>query len=110
MSGAAAITPARSRRPPSAHAGYKASVDATLVIGFYVLVALLVIRARRVTLAAAALVLAGCLAVALIAQATVSSDIGGYAALGLVVAVVMVGLAVQFGAWASEDEDSGAEG
>jgi hypothetical protein len=84
-------------------------MDAALVIGFYVLVALLVIRVRRVTLAVAALALAGCLAVALIAQATVASDIGGYAALGLVVAVVMIGLAVQFGAWASDDGESGVE-
>jgi hypothetical protein len=84
-------------------------MDAALVIGFYVLVALLVIRVRRVTLAVAALVLAGCLAVALIAQATVASAIGGYAALGLVVAVVMIGLAVQFGAWASDEDESGVE-
>jgi peptidoglycan/LPS O-acetylase OafA/YrhL len=81
-------------------------MDAALVIAFYVLVALLLIRVRRVTMAAAALVLTGCLVVALIAQAIVSSHIAGYAALGLVVAVVMVGLAVQFGAWSSYDEDS----
>jgi peptidoglycan/LPS O-acetylase OafA/YrhL len=91
------------------HAGYKFGMDAALVIGFYVLVALLVIRVRRVTLAIAALVLASCLAVALIAQATLSSGVGGHAALGLVIAVVMIGLAVQFGAWASEDEESGVE-
>jgi hypothetical protein len=40
----------------------------------------------------AALVLAGMLMLALIAQATVSSRLGGYAALGLVIAVVMLGL------------------
>jgi hypothetical protein len=75
-----------------------------LVIGFYVAVALLTIRMRRASLALAALVLTGMLVLALVAQATISSRVGGYAALGLVIAVVVFALAVQFGAWASEDE------
>jgi hypothetical protein len=90
-------------------AGYQRQMHAALVIAFYVLVAVLLIRVRRVTLAAAALAMTGCLVVARIAQAIVSSsDVAGYTALGLVVAVVMVGLAVEFGSWSSDDEDSGA--
>jgi uncharacterized membrane protein YhaH (DUF805 family) len=81
-------------------------VDAVLIIGFYVLVGVLIVRVRRAHLAAAALCLAGLLAVALIAQATMSSRLAGYAALGLVVSVVMFALAVEFGASAGDDEDS----
>jgi hypothetical protein len=84
-------------------------VDAALIIGFYVAVALLIIRARRASLALAALVLTGMLVLALIAEATISPGLGGYAALGLVIAVVMVGLAVQFGAWATNDDEPGTE-
>jgi hypothetical protein len=81
-------------------------MEAALVIGFYVAVAVLVIRVRRIRLAIAALTLSTMLVLALIAQATVSDAIGGYAALGLVVAVVMVRLAVEFGAWVSGDDDA----
>ena len=84
-------------------------MGAVLVIGFYVVVALLIIRTRRVSLALVALVLTGMLVLALIAQATISSRVGGYAALGLVVAVVMFGLAVQFGVWTDDDEGPAAE-
>ena len=84
-------------------------MDALLVVGFYVVVALLVIRMRRVSLALVALVLTAMLVLALIAQATISTRVGGYAALGLVVAVVMFGLAVQVGAWAGDDEVPAAE-
>jgi uncharacterized membrane protein YedE/YeeE len=84
-------------------------MDAVLVIGFYIAVALLMIRVRRASLVLAALVLTGMLVLALIAQATVSSRFGGYAALGLVIAVVMVVLAVQFGAWATDDDEPAAE-
>lgn len=80
-------------------------MDAALVIGFYVAVALLIIRVRQVSLALAALVLTGMLVLALIAQATVSSRLGGYAALGLLVAVVMLGLAVSLGARATAHDD-----
>jgi hypothetical protein len=45
----------------------------------------------------------------LVAQATVSSRIGGYTALGLVIAVVMFGPAVQFGAWTGGGEGLAAE-
>jgi hypothetical protein len=83
-------------------------MDAALLIGFYVAVALLIIRVRRASLAVAALVLSGMLALALIAQATISSRLAGYAALGLVIAVVMIALAVQLGAWVTEDD--GPEG
>jgi len=72
-------------------------MDAALVIGFYVVVALLSIRVRRVSLAWAALVLTGMLVLALIAQAAVSSRVGGYAALGLLFAVVILVLAVELG-------------
>ena len=85
-------------------------MDAALIIGFYVAVALLIIRVRRVNLAVAALVLTGMLVLALIAEAAFSSDLTGYAALGLLFAVVMVGLAVQFGAWATHDDGSETEG
>lgn len=84
-------------------------MDAALIIGFYVAVALLIIRVRRASLALAALVLTGMLVLALIAEATISSGLGGYAALGLVIAVVMVGLAVQFGAWATDDDEPETE-
>jgi hypothetical protein len=84
-------------------------MDAALVIGFYVAMALLIIRVRQVSLAMAALVLTGMLVVALITQATVSSRLGGYAALGLVIAVVMLGLAVQLGAWATADDEPEVE-
>lgn len=80
-------------------------MEVALVIGFYVAVALLIIRVRRVSLALAALVLTGMLVLALIAQATVSSRLGSYAALGLVIAVVMLGLAVQLGGWATADDE-----
>jgi hypothetical protein len=81
-------------------------MDAVLVVGFYVAVAVLIIRVRRASLLVGALVLTGMLALALIAEATISSRLGGYAALGLVIAVVMVGLAVQVGAWAREDDEA----
>lgn len=69
---------------------------------------MLVIRVRRINLALTALALSAMLAIALLLQATVSDRLGGYAALGLVVMVVMVGIAVQFGAWVGgEDEDVG---
>jgi hypothetical protein len=84
-------------------------MDAALVIGFYVAMALLIIRVRQVSLAMAALVLTGMLVAALIAQATVSSRLGGYAALGLVIAVVMLGLDVQLGAWATADDEPEVE-
>ena len=84
-------------------------MDAALVIGFYVAVALFIIRVRRASLALAALVLTGILVLALIAEATISSRLGGYAALGLVIAVVMVGLAVQVGAWATVDDEPEVE-
>jgi hypothetical protein len=84
-------------------------MDAALVIGFYVTVALLIIRVRQVSLALAALVLTGMLVVALIAQATVSSRLGGYAAPGLMIAVVMLGLAVQLAAWARTDDEPEVE-
>jgi hypothetical protein len=84
-------------------------MDAALVIGFYVAVALLIIRVRQAGLAVAALVLTGMLVLALIAQATVASRLGGYAALGLVIAVVMLGLAVQLGAWATTDDEPEAK-
>lgn len=83
--------------------------EAALVVGVYVAVAVLIIRVRRAGLAVAALVLTGMLVLALVTQATISSRIGGYAALGLVVAVVMFGLAVQFGAWTGDDENPAAE-
>jgi hypothetical protein len=68
----------------------------------------LVIRVRRINLALTALALSAMLVIALLLQATVSDRLGGYAALGLVVMVVMVGIAVQFGAWVGgEDEDVG---
>ena len=79
-------------------------MDAALVIGFYVGVALLIIRVRRVNLALAALLLTAMLVLALIAQATISSRLGGYAALGLAMAVVMVVLSVQLGAWATKGD------
>jgi hypothetical protein len=84
-------------------------MDAALVIGFYVGVALLIIRVRRASLALAALVLTGMLVLALIAEATISSRLGGYAALGLVIAVVMVVLAVRLGAWATQDDEPEVE-
>jgi hypothetical protein len=84
-------------------------MDAALVTGFYVGVALLIIRVRRASLALAALVLTGMLVLALIAEATISSRLGGYAALGLVIAVVMVVLAVQLGAWATQDDEPEVE-
>jgi len=64
----------------------------------------LVIRVRRVNLALTALVLSAMLAIALLLQATVSDRLGGYAALGLVMMVVMVGLAVRLGAWVGGDD------
>jgi len=68
----------------------------------------LVIRVRRVNLALTALALSAMLGIALLLQATVSDRLGGYAALGLGVMVVMVGIAFQFGAWVGgEDEDVG---
>lgn len=76
------------------------------MIGFYVAVALLVIRVRRITLALAAILLTAILVLALILEATVSDGVGGYAALGLFAAVVMVVLAVQFGAWVETDDDA----
>lgn len=72
-------------------------------------VAALVIRVRRFNLAVAALVLAALLVVALVVQATVSERLGGYAALGLTLAVVMVALAVRFGAWVGGDDETGAD-
>ena len=71
--------------------------------------ALFIIRVRTASLALAALVLTGMLVLALIAEATISSRLGGYAALGLVIAVAMVGLAVQVGAWATEDDEPEVE-
>jgi hypothetical protein len=71
-------------------------------------VAVLVIRVRRVNLALAAVVLTGMLVIALILQATVSDRLGAYAALGLVLMVVMFGLAVQFGAWLGHDQGDSA--
>lgn len=72
--------------------------------------ALLIIRVRRVNLAVGALVLTALLVVALVVQATVSERLGGYAALGLTVAVVMVALAVPVGAWAGGDAEAGIDG
>jgi len=89
------------RRPQE---GYLGAIEALLVIGFYVAVAVLVIRVRRVNLALTALVLSAMLAIALLLQATVSDRLGGYAALGLVMMVVMVGLAVRLGAWVGGDD------
>jgi hypothetical protein len=77
------------------------------VIGFYVAVAVLVIRVRRFNLALTAIVLTSMLVIALLLQATVSDRLGAYAALGLGLMVVMVGLAVQFGAWVGGDDESG---
>ena len=71
---------------------------------------MLVIRVRRFNLAVGALVLTALLVVALVVQATVSERLGGYAALGLTLAVVMVALAVRFGAWAGGDAEAGADG
>jgi hypothetical protein len=50
------------------------------------------------------------LVVALVVQATVSERLGGYAALGLTLAVVMVALAVPLGAWAGSDAEAGIDG
>ena len=83
-------------------------MDAVLVMGFYVAVAVLVIRVRRVNLALAAVVLTGMLVLALILQATVSDRLVGFAALGLGLMVVMFGLAVQFGAWLGDDDGESA--
>lgn len=69
-----------------------------------------VIRVRRFNLAVGALVLTALLVVALVVQATVSERLGGYAALGLTLAVVMVALAVRFRAWAGGDAAAGADG
>jgi hypothetical protein len=77
------------------------------MIGFYVAVAALVIRVRRFNLAVAAIVVTAMLVIALLLQAMVSDQLGGYAALGLVVMVVMVGFAVRFGAWVGGDDDGG---
>ncbi len=85
--------------------GRSRRIEAALVLGFYVAPTVLIIRVRRVNLAVAAMVLTTMLIVALILESTVSEEIGGYAALGLLIAVVMVGLAVQFGAWAGPDDD-----
>jgi hypothetical protein len=75
------------------------------VIGFYVAVAVLVIRVRRFNLTLTAIVLTAMLVIALLLQATVSDQLGAYARLMLM--VVMVGLAVQLGAWVGGDDDSG---
>ncbi|MDP8907828.1 MAG: hypothetical protein M3N47_01640 [Chloroflexota bacterium] len=72
--------------------------------------AVLIIRVRRFNLAVGALVLTALLVVALVVQATVSERLGGYAALGLTLAVVMVALAVRFGAWAGGDTEARANG
>jgi lipopolysaccharide export LptBFGC system permease protein LptF len=85
-------------------------MEAALVIAFYVTAAALVIRTRRINLAIASLVLAALLVVALVVQATVSERLGGYAALGFTLAVVMVLLALRFGAWARDDEDIEVDG
>jgi hypothetical protein len=74
-------------------------MEALLILAFYALVALLMIRVRRLNLAIAALVLTVLLVVALVLQATVSNRIGGYAALGLMLATTMVALALRLGAW-----------
>ncbi len=71
---------------------------------------MLIIRVRRFNLAVGALVLTALLVVALVVQATVSERLGGYAALGLTLAVVMVALAVRFGAWAGRDAEAGVNG
>lgn len=84
--------------------GSSKDIDAALIIGFYVAVAVLVIRVRRFDLAVTALVLTALLAIALVVQATVSERLGGYAALGLTLTVVLVGLAVRFGAWVGDDD------
>lgn len=82
---------------PAYQEGYLEAIEAVLVIGFYVAVAVLVVRVRRVNLALTALVLSAMLVIALLLQATVSGRLGGYAAVGLVMMVVMVALAVQLG-------------
>jgi hypothetical protein len=87
--------------------GIQGPIDAVLMIGFYVAVAVLVIRVRRFNLALTTIVLTTMLVIALLIQATVSDQLGAYAALGLVLMVVMVGLAVHFGAWVGGDDDSG---
>ncbi len=66
---------------------------------------MLVIRVRRFNLAVTALVLTALLVVALVVQTTVSERLGGFAALGLTLAVVMVVLAVRLGAWVDGDND-----
>jgi hypothetical protein len=78
-------------------------VDAALIIAFYTAVAVLIIRVPQINLAVAALLLTALLVVALIAQATFAERLGGYAAIGLVFATVLVALAVHFGAWVSND-------
>ncbi len=72
--------------------------------------AVLVIRVRRFNLGVAALVLTALLVVALVVQTTVSERLGGFAALGLTLAVVMVVIAVRFGAWVGDDNDGGVDG
>lgn len=79
------------------------------MIGFYAAVAVLLIRVRRANLAVTALVLGGLLVVALVMEATAWEQIGGYAALGLVLAFVMVGLAFQLGVWTSTADDPDVE-
>lgn len=79
------------------------------MIGFYAAVAVLLIRVRRANLAATALVLVGLLVVALVLEATAWEQVGGYAALGLVLAFVMVGLAFRLGAWTSSADDPDLE-
>ncbi|MDQ4125533.1 MAG: hypothetical protein M3134_08040 [Actinomycetota bacterium] len=78
-------------------------MDAALILGFYIAVAALVIRVRRINLAVAALIFTAMLIVALILQAIVADAVAGYVALGLFLAVVMVGLAVRFGLWSGGD-------
>lgn len=89
------------------HGGYHQPIDAVLVIAFYVAVAVLVIRVRRFNLAVTAVALTAMLVIALLLQATVSDQLGAYAALGLLLMVVIVGFAVQFGAWVGGDDDGG---
>lgn len=71
------------------------------MIAFYAAVAGLLIRMRRANLAVTAVVLGGLLVVALVLEATAREQIGGYAALG----IVMVGL----GVWTSTVDDPDPE-
>ena len=80
-------------------------MDAFLIIAFYGLVAVLIIRVRRFHLALAVMALNALLLVALVLEATVSERIGGLAALGALITSVVVALAFRFGGWIGAPKD-----